>query len=72
MEERVINVLSRKVSQLFCNKSLEGMARGNKLWAILVQAACVRPPELVGGGDREGKWGITQINFDYKNIKFAQ
>ena len=28
----VINVLSRKVSQLFCNKSLEGMARGNKLW----------------------------------------
>ena len=30
-EEEVINVLSRKVSRLFCNKSLEGIAPpGNK------------------------------------------
>ena len=39
--------------------------------AIAVQAGCVRPPELVGGGDREGKWGITQINFGYGRGKYT-
>ena len=39
--------------------------------AIAVQAGCVISPELVGGGDTEGKWGITQINFDYGRGKYT-
>ena len=49
-EEEVINVLSRKVSRLFCKKSLEGMVprlgvinREGGWWGatIAMQAACV-------------------------------
>ena len=63
-EEEVINVLSRKASRLFCNKSLEGGWRLRVInregrGAIAMQAACVlhHPTWLreVGDWERENK-----------------